>query len=125
MALVVGADVLDAEPSRLLEVDLQCRAAPAASDGIAHVHVDLGCVKNAFTLRHHVRMPAASIAWRNATSASSQSAISPTNSSGRGRRLGLELVEPEVAQQLQHERQQAAQLGGELLGRAEDVRRPA
>ena len=67
-------------------------------------------------------MPAASIAWRSAASASSQSAVSPTNLSGRVDELGLELVEAEVAQQLQHERQQAAQLVGELLGRAEDVR---
>jgi hypothetical protein len=86
------------------------------------VHVDLGCVEGALALgddvgdvggldRHLQRglglVPLGDLADELV---------------GARRQLGLELVEAEVAQQLQHELQQARELVGQLLGGAEDVR---
>jgi hypothetical protein len=122
VALVVGAHVLDAEPARLLEVDLQRRELPTAPDGVAHVHVDLGRVERPLTLGHHVGN-----AGRLDRQAQRHLGLVPVGDLtdelvGPRRELGLELVETEVPQQLEHERQQAAQLARELLRGAEDVR---
>ena len=42
---VDGGHVLEVEPLRQLEVDLQRRQLPAPADGVPHVHVDLGSVE--------------------------------------------------------------------------------
>ena len=54
VALVVGADVLEVEAVRELEVDLDGRQLPAPADGVADVDVDLRGVERALALGHHV-----------------------------------------------------------------------
>ena len=58
VALVVGADVLELEALRHLEVELDGRHLPRAPDGVLRLHRDLGAVERAAALVEHQLEPA-------------------------------------------------------------------
>ena len=77
----VGGGVLDTEPDRLLEVHLQGRQLPAQAIASLTCTSILG-VERALALGDHVRQAGLVSACCRAASATSHSAISPTNFSG-------------------------------------------
>ncbi len=122
VALVVGADVLQLEPLREVEVVLDGRQLPAAADGVAHVDVDLRPVEGrvalldlvleALLLQRGAQRGGGGLPRRLAPDRLERVA---------GGEVGDELLEPEGPQDRQHEAEQPADLAVGLLGGAEDV----
>ena len=118
----VGGLVLDPEPARLLEVDLERGQLPAAADRVLDVHVDLGCVERALALGDDVRQ--AGLVQRVLQRGLGLVPVGDLADEllRPGRQLCLELGQAVVAEQADDEVEQAGQLVVQLLGGAEDVR---
>ena len=107
---VVGPDVLEPEALGQLEVQLHRRHLPGAPDGVARLHRDLGAVEGAPALVHD-QVQADPAAARSVSVATSQSSSLPDGLARRlGRQLEVEVVQPVVAQEVEHEVQGADQL---------------
>ena len=79
VALVVGADVLDAEALGRLEVELDGGHLPGAADGVAGLHRDLRAVEGAAALvEHELEVLGRRPRCRRASVASSHSSSVPT-----------------------------------------------
>ena len=78
VALVVGADVLELEALRQLEVELHRRHLPGPPDGVAGLHRDLGAVEGTAALVHHELEAHLEAVVRSASVATSHSSSEPT-----------------------------------------------
>ena len=122
VALVVGADVLELEALRRLEVELDGGHLPRAADGVSGLHRDLGAVERPAALVEHQfeALGLADLAERLGRLL--PLLVGPDGLLLRlGRQLEVEVVEAVVAQQTEHELEQRGQLVGHLLRGAEDV----
>ncbi len=123
VALVVGADVLQLEALRELEVELDRRHLPGAADGVARLHRDLGAVERTAALVHHQVELRVDRDGAERLDRLVPLVVGADRLALRlGRQLEVEVVEAVVAQDAEHELERAGQLGDDLLARAEDVR---
>ena len=123
VAGVVRARVLEAEELRQLEVDLDGGQLPRAADGVARLHRDLGPVERAATLVEHQVQVLLLRGLPEALGRLGPVLVRADRLILRLRRqLQVELAQPVVAQERQHEPQQRLQLLRHLLAAAEDVR---
>ncbi len=123
VALVVGADVLQPEALRQLEVELHRRHLPGAADGVAGLHRDLRAVEGAATLVHDELQAHFEGGGAQRLGGHLPVLVRADGLAGRlGRQLEVELVEAVVAQQVEDEVHRADELGVHLLAGAEDVR---
>ena len=123
MALVVGADVAEIEPLGLLEVGLDRRHLPRPADRVARLYRDLRPVERAAAFVEHDL----EIHRRRRPSQDLRPffpvLVAPDRLPlGLRRQFEVEVGEPEVAQEVEHEPQRRLELAGQLLLRAEDVR---
>ena len=123
VALVVGADVAEVEPLRLLEVGLDRRDLPRPPDRVARLHRDLRPVERTAAFVEHDleihrrrRPPQDLRPFLPVLVAPDRLPL------GLRRQFEVEVSEPEVAQEVEHEPQRRLELAGQLLLRAEDVR---
>ena len=105
--LVVGADVLDVEALRHLEVELDRRHLPRAADRVARLHRDLRAVERAAALVHHeVEVLARRRDAQRLGRLVPLLVGADRLALGLGRQLEVEVVEAVVAQQVEHEVEQ-------------------
>ena len=122
MATAVGAHVLQPEPLREVEVQLDGGELPGTADGVGDVDIDLRPVEGAAALVDHVVKAGRLQGGPQAVGRHLPEGLLPHRLVLRsGRELGLEVLEAEGPQHAEGELQQRGQLVGDLLGRAEDV----
>ena len=114
--LVVGADVVEVEALRHLEVELDRRHLPGPADRVARLHRDLRAVERAAARVHH---EVEALVGRGDAQRFGRFVPLLVGADrlvlGLGRQLEVEVVEAVVAQQVEHEVEERADLLGHLL----------
>ena len=119
---VVGADVLEVEALRVVEVALDRRQLPRPADGVAHVDVDLRAVEGGVTLLQRVLEPVAHERRPQRLGGLLPHLVGADVLLGiLGRQVEREVVEAEGPQHREHEVEQRGDLVLQLLPGAEDV----
>ena len=120
--LTVGAVVHDAEALRQVQVHLNGRTLPLASERVLELDVDLGRVERTAALVHFVRQPAALECLAQRLGGEVPLFVGPEILVGRSGRQVAGVLVAELLQQRVHQVEDAGDLVGQLLAGAEDVR---
>ena len=122
MSCVVRADILETEPLRRLEVELDGGHLVRSTDRVSCLDRDLGAVEGATPLIEHERQAGSLGHLSQGVLGNLPLLVGPCRLARRlGGQLKVEVVESELSKQVEHEREDARELGLHLLWRTEDV----